>query len=57
MLECSFRGILVIVTVMTKDYSKGYNRIVIKLNEMTGEENESERAIVNFESVCAWEKH
>ena len=22
---------------------------------MTGEENESERAIVNFESVCAWE--
>ena len=42
---------------MTKDYSKGYNRIVIKLNEMTGEENESERAIVNFESVCAWEKH
>ena len=56
-MESLFRSIFVIVTVMINDYSKEYNRIVIELNKTTGEENESERAIVNFESICTWEKY
>ena len=41
------------VTVMMKDDSKD---IINHINDW-GKKSESKRAIVNFESICTWEKY